>query len=184
MKIQVEFNPAPGAPYRLLGYENRLLRAEDFKDDAKDAGEVGAGHTVTALYEIVPALGRRPAGEPLRYQESKTFTPAAGKDELGWLKVRFKEPQGQRSRPMEWAIPDRRAAAEPASADFRFASAAALFGMLLRDSAHAGQAGLDDVLDLASGAVGKDPGGYRGEFLDLVEKARALRARDARPKRR
>ena len=140
VKVQVEFNPRQVAAYRLLGYENRILRAEDFADDRKDAGEIGAGHAVTALYEIVPAGVSRllPAADPLKYQESGRASAAAGNGELMTVKVRYKAPEGDRSRLLSVAV-QAREAGEP-SAALRFSAAVAAFGMLLRDSEHKGSA--------------------------------------------
>jgi Ca-activated chloride channel family protein len=175
-KVQVEFNPALVRAYRLLGYENRLLRPEDFKDDAKDAGEVGAGHTVTALYEIVPA-GEAGSGrqvDPLRYVAPGQLTDAARSGELLRLKVRYKEPEGRKSRQQQWTLVDRGQGLSAASEDFRFAAAVAGFGMLLRDSSDKGAATYASVLELASSGRGDDAGGYRAELIDLVKKARTL----------
>jgi Ca-activated chloride channel family protein len=157
VKLQVEFNPAAVAAYRLIGYENRVLADADFSDDAKDAGDIGAGHSVTALYEVVPA--------------------AAATDELMTVKLRYKEPDGETSRLLAVAVKD---GSETDSADVRFAAAVAAFGMLLRDSEHKGTASFADVLELAHQGQGADPGGYRAEFIQLVESARAL-AESARP---
>jgi Ca-activated chloride channel family protein len=175
-KIQVEFNPALVRAYRLLGYENRLLRPEDFKDDTKDAGEVGAGHTVTALYEIVPAsrAWSGPQVDPLRYVAPGQLTDAARSDELLRLKLRYKEPEGRKSRQQQWTLVDRGQGLSAASDDFRFAAAVAAFGMLLRDSPDKGVATFESVLDLASAGLGDDGAGHRAEFIDLVKKARAL----------
>ncbi len=175
VKIQVEFNPRRVAGYRLIGYENRLLNAEDFADDAKDAGELGAGHTVTALYEVVPAGLPVPRGEvaPLRYQpEAASPAPSSFEDELMFVKIRYKEPEGARSMLLEHAVP-----AQPASPsdDFRFAAAVAGFGMLLRDSPHAGAYTLDDVIRLAGKSRGPDERGYRAEFVRLAETVRDLK---------
>jgi Ca-activated chloride channel family protein len=171
VKVQVEFNPARVASYRLIGYENRALAAEDFNDDRKDAGELGAGHSVTALYEVVLAGADDPeAGsrvDPLRYQRR-----AAAGDEADLLtvKLRYKEPQGETSRLVERRVRDAGRGLEASSADFRFAAAVAGFGMLLRGSEHAGDASADGVLALARGAAGRDPHGYRAEFLELVRR--------------
>ena len=174
VKIQVEFNPARVVGYRLIGYENRLLADEDFNDDAKDAGELGAGHTVTALYEVVPVGLEVPRGvDPLRYQPGpEDPPPSVFEGELLYVKVRYKDPDGTRSRLLEQAVADRTRAP---STDFRFASAVAGFGMLLRDSEHAGAFTLDDIVSLAEGSRGDDQRGYRGEFIRLVEAARDLR---------
>ena len=175
VKIQVEFNPARVAAYRLVGYENRALRTEDFADDRKDAGEIGAGHTVTALYEIVPAgvAVELPAVEPLRYQAPPAASVAARHDELATVKLRHKEPQGERSRLQTVVVRDAAFGAEP-SGELRFVSAVAAFGMLLRGSEHRGEASWAQVRDLAEGALGADAGGYRAQFLDLVGQAEAL----------
>ncbi|MEO7136796.1 MAG: YfbK domain-containing protein, partial [Gemmatimonadales bacterium] len=178
VKIQVEFNPAKVQAYRLLGYENRLLAKEDFADDKKDAGEMGSGHSVTALYEVVP-VGARPvalAGDSLTYQHV-SLRPSAGKSpELLTVRLRYKDPKGTRSRLLSTPVTDRRASA--ASEDMRFASAVAGFALLLRDSDHKGAASFDQVLALARGARGDDPSGYRGEFIGLVEAARTLGGRE------
>jgi Ca-activated chloride channel family protein len=182
VKIQVEFNPAKVQSYRLLGYENRLLRPEDFKDDKKDAGEVGAGHSVTALYELIPAGSdsqTMPARDvdPLAYQKKGGLTDAAKSRELLRLKIRYKEPEGDVSRPQEWPIEDRGAmTTDENSDDFRFAAAVAELGMILRGSPHKGEASLDDVLRLAESGRGNDRFGYRAEFISLVHKARGLMA--------
>ena len=184
VKIQVEFNPAQVAAYRLLGYENRIMAAKDFKDDTKDAGEIGAGHGVTALYEIVPtaAAENPPGAEPLKYQPNETVAakpeaPAkAGpaSSELLTVKLRFKEPTGDTSTLREFPLEDTGTTFENASTNLRFAAAVAEFGMLLRDSAHRGEATLAHVTATAAGALGTDPGGLRAEFLDLVREAGAL----------
>ena len=185
VKIQVEFNPAQVAAYRLLGYENRIMAAKDFKDDTKDAGEIGAGHGVTALYEIVPtaAAGNSPViDEPLKYQPNETVTakPAVAVDvgpassELLTLKLRYKEPTGDTSQERAFPLEDTGTTFENASTNLRFAAAVAEFGMLLRGSAHRGEATLAHVTATAAGALGTDPGGLRAEFLDLVREAGAL----------
>jgi len=178
VKLQVEFNPARAAAYRLIGYENRLLADEDFNDDTKDAGELGAGHTVTALYEVVPAglpvprsvdpLRYRPTAEP---QPPVEAPPGAFEDELLYVKVRYKDPDGAESRLLAHAVADR---SRSPSRSFRFAAAVAGFGMLLRDSPHAGGLSADDVISLAERGRGDDPRGYRGEFIRLVETVRDL----------
>ena len=185
VKIQVEFNPAQVAAYRLLGYENRIMAAKDFKDDTKDAGEIGAGHGVTALYEIVPtaAAGNSPViDEPLKYQPKETVAakPAVAADagpassELLTLKLRYKEPTGDTSQERVFPLEDTGTTFENASTNLRFAAAVAEFGMLLRGSAHRGEATLAHVTATAAEALGTDPGGLRAEFLDLVREAGAL----------
>jgi Ca-activated chloride channel family protein len=175
VKLQVEFDPTKVQAYRLLGYEDRLLRDEDFANDAKDAGDVGAGHTVTALYEIVrygvPLDVTLPDVAPLRYQQpSKTDSRG---DELLTVAMRYKAPDGERSmlvtQPVR-AADGRRGASE----SMRFASAVAGFGMLLRHSPNAGSLTWDDVLTLARGARGSDEDGYRADFIRLAEIARSL----------
>ena len=183
VKIQIEFNPAQIASYRLLGYENRLMAAAEFRDDRKDAGEIGAGHCVTALYELLPAAAAADAiqPEPLKYQAQTSEAPAtqrpipqpvaAASGELLTLKLRFKRPDGNTSQLEEFPLAKRGGTFENASTDLRFASAVAAFGMLLRQSNHSGTATFAEVAKVASHALGPDVGGYRAEFLDLVRKA-------------
>ena len=185
VKIQVEFNPATVAAYRLVGYENRRLAAKDFKDDTKDAGEIGAGHTVTALYEVVPVGVPVPDEktqadvEPLKYQpvEGPKPPPAPAGSlsaEMLTVKLRWKEPQGSVSTQMDSALTDAGATYSQASADFKFAAAVASFALLLRGSPNAGTASYDSVAELAGEGLSYDPGGWRKEFLDLVAKAKSL----------
>jgi secreted protein with Ig-like and vWFA domain len=178
VKIQVEFNPAQVAAYRLIGYENRLLAAQDFNDDRKDAGDIGAGHTVTALYEIVPAgadgqLPTPPVDE-LRYQQRGNLTDEAKSGELLTLKIRYKQPDGDTSTKLTFPIEDRGYRFSQASKDFRFAAAVASFGMLLRNSPYQGNATYAGVLETAMEAAEGDTTGYRKEFLSLVSAAMAL----------
>ncbi len=173
VKIQVEFNPAQVAGYRLIGYENRVLAHQDFNDDKKDAGDIGAGHTVTALYEIVP-VGQAldvPGVDPLKYQKVPEIKEGEKSGELLTVKLRYKEPDGEQSKLLTVPLTDAGATWERATADFRFAAAAAAFGMLLRDSPHKGGATFPAVQQWASGARGADPNGHRAEFLRLVELA-------------
>jgi Ca-activated chloride channel family protein len=172
VKIQVEFNPKKVASYRLIGYANRILAHRDFDDDAVDAGEIGAGHSVTALYEIVPARGAAATGGGLKYQSGGALTAAADADELMNLKLRYKKPDGDTSRLVEVAIPA--AASETPSGDFKLAAGVAAFGMLLRNSEHRGDASYPMVLSLVEGGVGRDLFGYRRELVSLVRKAAAL----------
>ena len=177
VKLQVEFNPATVANYRLIGYENRVMAAEDFRDDTKDAGEIGAGHSVTALYEVVPrgvAPGR--GAEPLKYQqqpEPPVLKGADGEpsDDLLTVKLRWKQPEGSVSTLKEFPLADRGGVFEEASDDLRFASAVASFGMLLRGSKESGEITYKKVGQIAGEALGADPGSYRAEFTDLVRKA-------------
>jgi Ca-activated chloride channel family protein len=181
VKIQVEWNPARVSAYRLIGYENRALRDEDFLDDAKDAGEIGAGHSVTALFEIVAPGKALPGGrvEPLKYQTGRAPTDAAFGGELATVKLRWKAPDGSESQPLALAVADRVASLADAPADARFAAAVASFGMLLRDSEHRGDASFASVLALAEPALGADEQGYRTEFVGLVRRAQRLRAQRA-----
>ena len=177
VKIQVEFNPARVAAYRLIGYENRLLAKEDFNDDRKDAGEIGAGHSVTALYEIVPAgssLPGRPPVDPLKYQPAPAAAASPSQDLLT-LKLRYKEPAGSTSKLIEFPVRD--AGATPfaeASTDFQFAATVAAFGMKLRGSPGADPIPWKDLLSTARRNLGEDPGSHRAEFLTLIEKAARL----------
>ena len=176
VKIQVEFNPALVGAYRLIGYENRILRAEDFNDDTKDAGEIGAGHTVTALYEVVPA-GKEdalPSVDALKYQKPVEAARESKSGELLTLKLRYKEPDGTTSKLIQVPVSDRGTNWAQASRDFKFASAVAALGMILRDSPYKGNATLSGVLDLAETGKGEDKQGYRTEFIELVGTARGL----------
>ena len=168
VKFQLEFNPKQVKAYRLVGYENRLLNDEDFNDDKKDAGEIGAGHTVTALYEIVPAGADTdtPSVDPLKYQTSKTVSGKNG-DELLTIKLRYKKPDEHESRLLE--LPVENNLNVETSDDFRFSAAVASFGMLLRKSEFAGNTTIDSVVKLAEGAKGADKEGYRSEFIRLVK---------------
>jgi Ca-activated chloride channel family protein len=175
VKIQIEFNPAQVVAYRLIGYENRLLKAEDFKDDRKDAGEIGAGHTVTALYELVP-VGKQiplPHVDPLKYQKPAVPQDAAS-GELMTVKLRYKGPEESESQELVLAVSDGGSKLEQSPADLQFAAAVAAFGMILRDSAHKGTATLGSVLELAEQAKGEDKQGRRAEFLKLVRLAQAV----------
>lgn len=189
VKIQVEFNPSAIRQYRLIGYENRLLAKEDFNDDTKDAGEIGAGHTVTALYELIPAnlppgTEPRPPVDDLKYQPEANTSPRphgaapasllVGNDEVLTVKVRYKDQEGSTSRLLEVPLRDTQTPLAEASNEFKFSSAVAGFGLLLRQSSYAGQLTWDQVRQLAQDGKGTDPHGYRGEFLQLIEKARGV----------
>ncbi|MBN3890518.1 MAG: VWA domain-containing protein [Nostoc sp. JL31] len=179
VKIQVEFNPAKVQAYRLIGYENRLLQNQDFNDDKKDAGDIGAGHSVTALYEIIPTGTKSdvklPEIDPLRYQRSgETVSNAAG-NELMQVKLRYKLPQDSTSQLITQTIQDNDLRADQIpSTNLRFAAAVATFGMVLRDSEYKGDASYDLVMKLATQGKGEDQEGYRGEFIRLVEQSRGL----------
>jgi Ca-activated chloride channel family protein len=175
VKIQVHFNPAQVAGYRLIGYDNRRLTNRDFADDTKDAGEIGAGHSVTALYEIVPANAPTPDAEAVTNQPS--IARNAG-NELFTVKLRYKQPNDQSSQESQFAVTDRGTSFNEASSDFRFASAVTQFAMLLKNSAHRGQATFESTLELKDSAR-NDPKGYRTEFFELVRQARGLRNNSA-----
>jgi Ca-activated chloride channel homolog len=175
VKIQVEFNPAKVHSYRLIGYENRLLEEEDFDNDKKDAGELGAGHTVTALYEIVPnALDAPVPVTEYRYQSVKVNDGAYNSSEIGNLKLRCKPPTGTVSLLTEIPLIDSHLALGDTEDYFRFSAAVAEFGMLLRDSEYKGNSSYEQVLALAAGAKGADEHGYRQEFIKLVKIAESL----------
>ena len=177
VKLQVEFNPQRVQAYRLLGYEDRLLREEDFANDAKDAGDIGAGHTVTALYEIVSADApldvELPGVAPLRYQRA---APRTGSDELLHVAMRYKAPDGDRSELVTHPVRTPGGRSAP-SESMRFASAVAEFGMLLRQSSNAGSLSWNEVIALARGARGDDLNGYRSDFIRLAETAASLQRR-------
>ena len=178
VKIQVEFNPRHVKAYRLLGYENRMLKKEDFNDDTKDAGEIGAGHTVTALYEIIPADTKEELATPkvddLKYQKPVEKTDAAGSQEMLTVKLRYKEPDGQKSKLLEFPVKNQIAEFDAANADLRFASSVAAFGMILRGSQFKGDADYDKVVRWAKSSLGEDRFNYREEFLKLVRAAKSL----------
>jgi Ca-activated chloride channel family protein len=178
VKLQIEFNPERVQAYRLIGYESRLLKDEDFNNDAKDAGEMGAGHNVTALYEVVP-VGVKFSGagtvDHLKYQKnskSDEKTVFTDSKELLTIKLRYKEPDGDASKKIELAVIDDKS--NNVSADFRFASAVAMFGQLLTKSDFKGNANFDKVITLAKGALGSDEKGYRREFIRLAEAAKGM----------
>ena len=187
VKLQVEFNPQRVYAYRLIGYENRLLAAEDFADDRKDAGELGAGHSVTALYEVVPvgAESSVDVGEVagLRYQRPESEPVVAFSGELMNVNIRYKRPDGEQSVLLSHAVRAPARDARP-SDDFRFAAAVAEFGMVLRASEHRGRSSVDGVLTLARGSLGEDPHGHRRAFLRLVEDYRRLPGGDRDPSAR
>jgi Ca-activated chloride channel family protein len=170
VKLQIEFNPAEVTAYRLIGYENRVLRHQDFNDDQKDAGDMGAGHTVTALFEVVPqgVAIDIPTVDPLRYQTPPQPAGSARRGELMTLKLRCKEPESSESKLMVFPIMDSRAGFAQATSDYRFATAVAAFGMALRQSSYRGEFTLDHVLEIAEQNRGSDAGGYRNEFIELV----------------
>ncbi len=170
VKLQLEFNPRHVASYRLIGYENRMLAAEDFNNDHKDAGEMGAGHTVTALYELVPPGADVPHGDvdPLKYQKARDV---ADSNELLMIKIRWKAPDAAKSQLMTHPVASQPGDIRAASQDARFAAAVAGFGMMLRGSQFAGTCSYDMVADLAGGSTDGD----RGEFLQLVSRAKKLK---------
>ncbi len=176
VKIQVEFNPANVASYRLIGYENRTLAAQDFRNDRKDAGEIGAGHSVTALYEVVPVGAEVPASEvpELRYQDKQIAPTDQHGDELLTVRLRYKLPNESQGIEFTHAVANTANGFEKASVDFRFATSVAMFGMILRDSQFAQHLGWNDVRSLAKTSLGEDQKGYRTEFLNLVAQAEQL----------
>jgi len=183
VKVQVEFNPAVVDAYRLIGYENRALRNEDFNNDLKDAGEMGAGQTVTVLYQVVPRgvpinTPGAPGVDPLRYQAPAAPLARNALNETLTVKVRYQEPSGGDSRLLEFPVIDRQQPFAKSSVDFRFAAAVASFGMILRDSPHKGTSTINSVLSIAEDSLGSDRNGYRREFLQLVQRARQIRGRD------
>jgi len=173
VKIQIEFNPVKVKSYRLIGYENRLLNKEDFNNDKKDAGELGAGHTVTALYEIIPAdvSDTHSNVDDLKYQNTTINQVAMSSNELANVKLRYKKPTGNNSQLIVRPVIDNKVAFEQSSNNFRFSSAVAGFGLLLRDSKFKGDISYQDVIEIAKYAKGKDLEGYRSEFVQLVERA-------------
>ena len=186
VKIQVEFNPATVAEYRLIGYETRALAREDFNNDKVDAGEIGSGHQVTALYEITPAGSAGRLVDSLRYQSAEpagTTTPV--EDEYAFLKIRYKDPNGQVSKLITTPVTsEMRVEADTIAArEARFAASVAGFGQILRGGEYTGSFGYDEVITLAQGAKGGDPFGYRAEFINLVRLARSAAALETLPRK-
>ncbi len=176
VKIQVEFNPSKVQAYRLVGYENRMMAAEDFNDDAKDAGELGSGHTVTALYEVIPVGVQddfTKSVDPLKYQSNdrKFFDKT---DEIMTIKLRYKKPDEDVSKLITHPVMDNHTALANTSDNFRFSAAVAEFGLLLRGSDYKQQSSYDQVVSLAKGSKGIDNNGYRSEFIRLVQAATSL----------
>lgn len=173
VKIQIEFNPGKVKAYRLIGYENRMMRNEDFHDDTKDAGDIGAGHTVTALYEIIPAGSdeKVPGVDELNYQKSEIVES----DDLMTFKLRYKQPDSDQSKLLEQKVKQSEIYVEQPSDNFEFAAAVAQFGMLLRDSEYKGEADFKQVKKLAKQGQGQDPFSYRSEFIRLVDIAEMLK---------
>ena len=178
VKVQVEFNPAAVREYRLIGYETRMLAREDFRNDRVDAGEIGAGHTVTALYELIPAGAGGERIAPLRYQSEGAEPGTEFDGELAYLKIRYKLPDAESSKLITRAVTaaDTFETADAAPRDVRFAAAVAAFGELLRGGRYTGDYGYEDVAALARGARGEDPFGYRNEFVQLVRLAQSIAA--------
>lgn len=180
VKIQVDFNPAKVSSYRLIGYENRKLADQDFLDDKKDAGEIGAGHTVTAMYEVVP-IGFGPGIKPSKYQKPKEDAPkqevSEESNELLTVRLRYKTPESEVSTGFEIPLMDNERQFENASSDFKFAASVAAFGMILRDSEYKSDASFENIESIANENRGSDPHGYRKEFINLVKKATNLKSR-------
>ncbi len=178
VKLQVEFNPAKVQAYRLIGYENRMLAKEDFNDDKKDAGELGSGHTVTALYEVIP-VGIKSEFlkkvDTLKYQDNLVaFSKSAQTNELLTVKFRYKKPDADESKLVEYPVKENQLSINASSDNFRFAAAVAEFGMLLRNSEFKSKASFNNVLTLARRSKGADEEGYRSEFIQLVKNAQLL----------
>ncbi|MFK7774162.1 MAG: von Willebrand factor type A domain-containing protein [Saprospiraceae bacterium] len=175
VKLQIEFNPAHVKEYRLVGYENRKLKNEDFNNDKKDAGDLGAGHTVTAIYEIIPTSSETTSAgkvDPLKYQDRSVKRWA--KIDADWMtiKLRYKKPNEDVSKLLEVTTKDNGLSLQATSNNFRFSAAVASFAMMLRDSKFKGNATYDNISEMTQGALGKDEHGYRKEFLDLIQKAK------------
>ncbi len=181
VKLQIEFNPQRVGAYRLIGYEDRLLQAHEFNDDKKDAGDMGSGHTVTALYEIIPPDQPLPGAkvDALKYQQVPKPSKAADNGEWLTVKLRYKDPDSETSKLLSKPLTGEPGTLSQMPPDFRFASAVAAFGMLLRNSEHRGAATYAGVRKLAASAVGEDHNGYRGEFFELIDAAQRLDGRAA-----
>jgi Ca-activated chloride channel family protein len=180
VKFQIEFNPSKVQSYRLIGYENRLLNDEDFNDDLKDAGEMGSGHNVTALYELIPAGSdeKMPSIDPLKYQESKKTkdtSVSSYSSEYLTIKIRYKKPDGVTSMLMEKPVKDYVNDMEDASDNLRFAAAVSEFGMILRNSEYKGGSTFEQAEKLARSARGEDEEGYRAEFIRLIDTVKGMK---------
>lgn len=174
VKLQIEFNPLFVSKYRLIGYENRKLNDEDFDDDKKDAGEIGAGHSVTAIYELILTNDQK-KNQNLKYQKSSPTEKALTSNDLATLKIRYKEPKGKKSKLIEHVIDNTSLIAlDQTSDNYRFSAAVAEYAMLLRKSKFLGSTTWDSAYELAKGAKSKDEEGYRGEFVRLIETAKLL----------
>ena len=183
VKLQIEFNPKKVAGYRLIGYEDRLLNKEDFNDDKKDAGELGSGHTVTALYEIIPSGVTSEFlkdVDPLKYQNNNSKTTSSFNDEMLTVKFRYKSPGNDNSELIVHSVIDKKTDINNASDNFRFATSVACFAMLLRNSKYKGNSNYEQVIRMANSSLGKDAEGYRIEFISLVKKAEKLTAATAK----
>jgi Ca-activated chloride channel family protein len=178
VKFQLEFNPAKVKAYRLIGYENRIMNKEDFNDDTKDAGELGSGHTVTALYEIIPADSDENIKDvdPLKYQTVQLTDTATQSQDLLTVKLRYKKPDEDKSILMEKPVKYKLVPDAELSENFRFSAAVAEYGLLLKDSEYKGTADWKQTIELARSSQGEDKEGYRKEFITLSELARDLSA--------
>jgi Ca-activated chloride channel family protein len=177
VKLQLEFNPKYVKGYRLIGYENRMLKNEDFHDDKKDAGEMGSGHTVTAIYELIPAgveSDYLKKVDALKYQKPYESTATASNNEVLTIKLRYKKPDAENSILMQEIVKDQHTAFDKTSNNFRFSVAVAGFGLILRQSEFKGTANYDNIITLAKAAFGNDDEGYRAEFVRLVKTAKEL----------
>ncbi|HMK25228.1 MAG TPA: VWA domain-containing protein [Chitinophagaceae bacterium] len=177
VKIQIEFNPAKVQAYRLVGYENRMLASEDFNDDAKDAGELGSGHTVTALYEVIPVGVKddfTKSVDPLKYQRNDKKIVSSNTNEIMTIKLRYKKPDEDVSKLITHSVIDTHTELGNTSNNFRFSAAVAEFGLLLRSSEYKQQSTYNQVISLAKAAKGNDDNGYRAEFIKLVQAATSL----------
>ena len=178
VKVQVEFNPAKVKAYRLVGYENRLLQAEDFNNDKKDAGEIGSGHSVTALYEIIP-VGAKSAFlvDDLKYQQNTQLLNASNSNELMTIKLRYKLPEETESKLLIRELVDENNEVAGTSDNYKWSAAVAAFGMMLKDSDYRGDITSSEIIELAKQAKGKDEHGYRAEFIRLMETEELLVSR-------
>lgn len=176
VKIQVEFNPTLVKSYRLIGYENRMLKKEDFEDDTKDAGEIGAGHTVTALYEIVSATAEdvKEGIDQYKYQTVQLKEEAFNSKEMATIRFRYKQPDGEVSKEIVNTIEDKNTTLDKSSNNFRFSASVAEFGLLLRNSEYKGEACYEQVLEMAKASSGEDKFGYRRDFVSLVDLAKNI----------